>query len=94
MSSPLGNPEESDPITITSAITTITITHGLASIEIQNTGNSNVAFGKASTLTYVRGGLIYAQGDRRTFENISAGWTISFRCDTGGTTILRRIDYK
>ena len=94
MPQPLGSPEEQDVISVDENIITVTITLGLSSIEFQNTGKSDIVFGKASTLTFARGGLIYSQGDRKTFENIQAGWVISFRCDTGKSTSLRQIDYK
>jgi hypothetical protein len=93
MSNPLGNPSDAANITVTDAVTTITVAQGLSSLEIQNSGDNNVAFGKASTLTFARGILLYRQGDRKSWENLTSGWTVSFRCDTGKTTTLKRVDY-
>ena len=93
MPQPLGNPEDTATITVTAAVTTITISQGLSSLEIQNSGNNDVAFGKASTLTFARGILIYSQGDRKSWENLPTGWTVSFRCDSGKSTTLKRVNY-
>lgn len=90
---PLGNPEDQTPISVTGTPAQVQITHGLQSIEFQNLGNNDVYFGKLSTLTSNRGGVIYANGGVKTFENIPAGWKISFVTASGSST-LRRIDYK
>jgi hypothetical protein len=94
MSQPLGNPEEQTPISVTATAAEIEIYYGLRSVEFQNTGSNDVYFGKLSTLTSARGGIIYSNGDRKIFENIPSGWKISFLCETGKTSTLRRIDYK
>ncbi len=91
---PLGNPEEQTPITITDTATEIIVTHGIQSIEFQNIGDNDVAFGRIDTLTFARGGIIYSSGVNKVFENIPSGWKISFICDTGKTSTLKRIDYK
>lgn len=90
----LGNPEEQDTIAVTAAAAQTQITHGLQSIEFQNLGTKNVYFGKLSTLTSDRGGIIYSSGGSKTFENVGAGWKISFICASGESSTLRRIDYK
>lgn len=89
----LGNPEEQDPITVTTAAAEIQITHGIQSIEFVNMGSVDVYYGKLSTLTAVRGAPIFSNGGRRTFENIGAGWRISF-ITASGSANLRRVDYK
>lgn len=89
----LGNPEEQAPLSITSTVQEITLTQGLASIEFQNTGTKDVYYGKRSTLTSSRGGIIYGNGDRKSFENIPSGWKISFLTKSGETSTLRQINY-
>lgn len=61
-------------------------------IDVNNVANVDVYFGKLSTLTSDRGARIFKNGGRRTFENISAGWRISF-ITASGTSTLRRVDY-
>ncbi len=92
--SALGNPEETAVISLTASVTTITVGNiGLHSIEFVNMGSSDCYYGKASTLTSDRGAPIFSNGGRRTFESIPSGWVISFRCATGKTTTLRRVNY-
>jgi len=93
MAQPLGNPEEQANVSVTASGVTVTITQGLSFVEFQNTGLNDVAFGKASTLTFARGGLIYSGGDRKTFENVPSGWQITFKTDTSKTSTLRQINY-
>lgn len=93
MPQPLGNPEDQSPISVTTVSTEVQITHGLQSIEFVNMGNVDVYYGKLSTLTTVRGAPIFSNGGRRTFENISSGWKISFIV-ASGTADLRRVDYR
>jgi hypothetical protein len=93
MANPLGNPEDQDVITVTSAVQTITIGYGLSSLEIQNSGSNDIYYGKADTLTSARGGVIYSNGDRKSWENLPTGWKISIRCATGKTSTLRVIYY-
>jgi len=88
----LGNPEEQTPLSITATAQEYQLTHGIQSIEFQNSGTKDVYFGKLSTLTSARGGVIYA-GSNKTFENVGAGWKISFLCATGNTSTLRVIKY-
>lgn len=90
---PLGNPEETEVISVDENGTTITVTQGLSSLEIQNTGSADVAFGKPSTVTFARGILIYANGDRKSWENLPTGWTVRFITAAGKTTTLRRVNY-
>jgi len=94
MANALGNPEEQDAISVTATAQEVQLTHGLQSIEFQNLGNNDVYFGKLSTLTSARGGVIFSAGGSKTFENVGAGWRISFICASGKTSTLRRIDYK
>lgn len=91
---PLGNPEEQSPQTISDTVTTITLSHGLMSLSVQNIGNNDIVFGKASTLTFARGQKIFSAGGEKSWENLGAGWKISFRCDTGKTSELRITYYQ
>lgn len=93
MANPLGNPEDQDALTITPVVQEVIVTHGLQSIEFINLGASDVFFGKLSTLTAERGGIIYSNGGTKSFENIPSNWRISFITKTGNSN-LRRIDYK
>ena len=90
---PLGNPEDQAALAITDTVQTVTISQGIWSVEFQNTGNKDVYYGKSSTLTSARGGIIYANGDRKSFENVATNWKISFICATGESSTLRQINY-
>lgn len=90
---PLGNPEEQAALSITDAVQTVTISNAASAVEFQNTQGSDVYFGKASTLTSARGGIIYSGGNYKKFEDIPSGWKISFRCASGQTATLRQINY-
>jgi hypothetical protein len=89
----LGNPEEQTPLSITDSAQEYQLTHGIQSIEFQNLGNNDIYFGKLSTLTSARGGVIYA-GSYKSFENVGAGWKVSFICASIKTSNLRVIQYK
>ena len=93
MANPLGNPEDQTPLTITDTPQEVTLGYGLSSLEAQNSGNSDIYYGKYSTLTSARGGIIYSAGDRKSWENCPTGWKISFVCATGKTSTLRLIYY-
>ena len=93
MANPLGNPEDQASITVTTTAQQVQVTHGLQSIEFINMGNKDIYYGKLSTLTSARGAPIYSQGGRRTFENIPAGWKISF-ITADGTSELRILYYQ
>ena len=89
----LGSPEDQTVINVSSTVQTITLDVGLSSIEFQNTGHNRVYYGKASTLTVARGGIIYGKGDRKVFENLPSNWKISFICAKNQTSKLRRLNY-
>ena len=93
MYQPLGNPEEQAVINVTDVVQTVTLTRATTAIEFQNTGTNDVYFGKASTLTSDRGGIIYGNGTYKKFENLPSNWKISFICSSGQTSTIRRIDY-
>ena len=88
----LQNPVEQDLVTVTDAGVTVTLDQGLASIEFQNTGSNDCAYGSA-TVTYAKGILLYAAGNPKSFENLPSGWKITFITDTGKTTTLRQVNY-
>lgn len=90
---PLGNPEEQTPITVTDIAQEIVLGYGYSSVELQNTGSNDIYFGKYSTLTSARGGVIYSNGDRKSFESCPTGWKVSVLCASGKTSTLRIIYY-
>lgn len=93
MSLPLGNPQDRDTISVTDSITTITVENtGFQAEEFINSGSKDCFYGGTS-VTAAKGGPLFSQGGRRTFENVSSGWNISFVCKTGQSTTLRRITY-
>ena len=92
MANPLGNPEDQDAINVTNSAAETQITHGLQSIEFVNMSGKDIYYG-GSSVTKDKGAPIFSGGGRRTFEQIPAGWKISFVV-ASGTAELRRIDYK
>lgn len=89
----LGNPEDQTTISVTTTPAETQITEKMSAIEFVNMGSVDVYYGKLSTLTSIRGAPIFSNGGRRTFEEIPAGWRISFVTASGGST-LRQIHYK
>ena len=89
---PLGNPTQKAVIVVTDVAQTITLTQGLMSMELQNSGQKNCYYG-ASDVTSDNGGILYSAGDRKSWENLASGWKVSLLCKSGETTTLRRIDY-
>lgn len=94
MSNPLGNPEIQTPLTITDTVQEVTITQGLISLEVQNTGNSDIYYGNSADLTSSNGLIIYSQGEKKSWENVPSNFKISFMCATGQTSTLRLIYYQ
>lgn len=90
---PLGNPADQSTISVTTTAAETEITVAMSAIEFINMGTQDVYYGKLSTLTSDRGAPISSNGRRRTFENIPAGWKISF-LTASGTSTLRVIHYK
>ncbi len=92
MSSPLGNPTQRTPITVTDVVQTLTVTHGLTSLELQNTGQKDCYFG-SSSVTSSNGSIIFSGGDRKSWESLPSNWQVSVVCKSNEQTILRRVDY-
>lgn len=92
MSLPLGSPVQRTPITIIDVAQAITLPHGIMSIQIQNTGNSDCYVGNAS-VTSANGLILYSQGDRMTFETLPSNFKLYLICESGKTTTVRILDF-
>ncbi|CAK0754865.1 hypothetical protein CCP1ISM_50011 [Azospirillaceae bacterium] len=92
MSLPLGSPTQATPLTITDVAQAFTLPHGIISLEFQNTGSNDCYFGDKNVIS-TNGGVIYSNGDRKTFETLPSNWTVYLICATGKTTTLRIIKY-
>ena len=80
------------PKTITDAITTVAISSGRRSIEIENRGGKDCFYG-GSAVTSANGRTLYSNGESKTWINVKENWTVYFICAAGESTTLRIVEY-